>query len=250
MKMILGALLLSLGVLTLAGALDTPKMAKLETELSAVMQTNDAHALTVLDAQMTPSLTASADPLTWVKAGIVSHNLSRAVGSEAHKGNASKAVERLKAQAHGSDAELSVVALSYLGSATTLQATEDSNPVSKIFFVNQGWGILGESVSKYGEGSFLPRMIRVRVGSSLPDFFGKNADVLSDLAALQVWDKTHPGRMTDGVRAQMALIEGNTFKKQKDLTKAVASWTRAVALDPQKTGAGKAAAEALDRYGN
>ena len=250
MKKMIGAMLLTLGFLASASALDSKKLAGLESGLAGLMQTNDAASLQALDAQMTPGLTAAAEPLAWVKAGIVSHNLSRAVGSEAHRGNAARAVERLKTAAHGNDAELAVVALCYLGSATTLQATEDSNPVAKILFVNQGWGFLDEAIDKYSEASFLPRMMQVRVGSSLPDFFGKDGTVLKDLAALEVWDKAHPGRMGDGVRAQMALIQGNTYKKQKDLTKAVEAWTRAVALDPQKTGAGKPAAEALDRYGN
>jgi hypothetical protein len=250
MKRTLGALLLTFGFLTSVGALDEKRMAGLEAELAVLMQTDDPTALQALDAQMTSQLGPAIAPLAWVKAGIVSHNLSRTVGNEAHRGNAARAVDRLKTAARGSDSELAAVALPYLGSATSLQATEDSNPVSKLLFVNQGWSILGEAVDKYGEGSFLPRMIRVRVGSSLPDFFGKNDEVLKDLTALDAWDKVHPGRMPDAVKAQMALIRGNTYKKQKDLNRAVEAWTRAAALDPQKIGAGKEASAALDRYGN
>jgi len=122
--------------------------------------------------------------------------------------------------------------------------------VGKMMAVKDGWTLLGEAVDKYGEATFLPRMLRVWVASSLPDFFGKDGDLLKDVAALDVWDKANPGRMTDGVRAQMALLQGNAFKKQKDLTKATAAWKRSLALDPAKKGPGKAAAEALDRYGD
>jgi len=250
MKHILGAVILTFGTAISGFALDTQKIAGLESSLGPLMQTNDPTALMALDAQLTPQLTATADALTWVKAGIVSHNLSRAVGSETNHGNATRAVDRLKAAAHGPDAELAVVALSYLGSATSLQAKEDSNPVSKIFLVNSAWGILGDAVDKGGEASFLPRMIRVRVGVLLPDFFGKDGDVLKDVAALDAWDKAHPGRIPNLVKAQMALALGDTLKKQKKLPDAIAAWTRAVALDPSKTGPGKVAAEALDRYAN
>jgi len=250
MKRSLGALLLTFGLLTSVSALDTKRMASLEADLGPLMQTLDPAALAALDAELTPQLTANAAPITWIKAGIVSHNLSRATGTETHKGNATRAVERLKTTARGSDPELAAVALTFLGSATTLQAREDSNPVSKILNVNSGWGLLGEAVDKYGEASFLPRMVRVQVGASLPDFFGKDGDVIKDIAALDAWDKTHAGRMPDSVKAQLALAQGNTFKKQKKMDMAVAAWTKAVTLDPQKTGAGKAAAEALDRYGN
>lgn len=247
MKSMVVALMLTWGAAT-GFALDVPKVADLEVALAPWMQTSDPEALKALDAGLTPQLTASADALTWVKAGIVSHNLSRETGSETNPGNATRAVDRLKAAARGPDPELAVIALPYLGSAISLQAKEDSNPVSKIFLVNSAWGTLGEAVDKGGEVSFLPRMIRARVGSSLPDFFGKNHEVLQDVAALDVWDRTHPGRMPDSVRAQLALIRGDTLKKEKRLLEAIAAWTRALALDPQKTGPGKPAAEALDRY--
>jgi len=241
---------LAFGMLTSVGALDAQRMAGLEVDLAPLMENTNAAALAALDAELTPQLTSTAGPLTWVKAGIVSHNLSRAVGSEAHRGNATRAVERLKTVAHGNDPELAAVALTYLGSATSLQATEDSNPIAKIFAVNGGWGILGDAVDKYGDASFLPRMVRVRVGSSLPDFFGKNDDVIKDITALDAWNQAHAGRMPDSVKAQLALAQGNTYKKQKKMDKAVAAWNRVLTLDPQKTGPGKDAAAALERYEN
>jgi tetratricopeptide (TPR) repeat protein len=247
MKRILGLFVLALGSLSPAAA-DEARVASLEAEWGPLMSTLSPPALTALDAELTPQLGASSPAALWVKAGIVSHNLSRAVGNETNRGNAARAVERLKAAAHGPDADLAAVALPFLGSATTLMATEDANPVAKIFAVNNGWGLLSEAVDKYGDVSFLPRLVRARVASSLPDFFGKGAEVLKDLNALAAWDKAHPGRMTDGVRADLALWEGNAYKKQKDLPRAVAAWNRALVLDPQKVGSGKAAAEALDRY--
>lgn len=250
MKQFLGAMLLTLGAATAGYSLDPQKVIGLEASLSDLMQTSDPAVLTSLDAQLTPQLTAAADPLTWVKAGIVSHNLSRAVGSETNRGNASRAVDRLKSAAHGPDAELAVVALPFLGSATSLQAKEDSNPISKMFLVNSAWGLLTEAVDRDGEVSFLPRMIRASVGSSLPDFFGKDGDVLKDLDALEAWDRAHPRRIPSLVKAKLALIQGDTLKKQKQLPQAIEAWNRAVALDPQKAGPGKAAAEALTRYTN
>jgi len=246
MKRLFGALFLTLGILGTTYGLDIQKLAALEVNLAPVMNTTDPAALQALEAQFA----SPTDPLTRVKAGIARHNLSRIIGNETHRGNAQAAVDDLKGPAHGPDAELAAIALAYLGSATTLKAREDSNPVGKIMAVNDGWAILGEAVDKYGEATFLPRMIRVWVAGALPDFFGKDGDLLKDVAALDVWDKAHPGRMTDAVRAQMALAQGNTFKKQKDLTKAMVAWKRAVALDPEKKGPGKAAAEALDRYGD
>ncbi len=246
MKRTVGALLLTLGVLGATYGLDTQKLVTLETTLAPVMENTDQASLRALDAQLA-SLT---DPLSQVKAGIVRHNLSRAIGDETHRGNAQAAIDHLKGPARGADAELAALSLPYLGSATTLKAREDGNPVGKMLAVKDGWAVLGEAVDKYGEATFVPRMIRVWVAASLPDFFGKDGDLLKDAAALEVWDKAHPGRMGDGVKAQMALLQGNAFKKQKDLAKATEAWKRALALDPAKKGPGKAAAEALDRYGD
>lgn len=247
MKRLLGALLLTFGALTTAGALDDRRMATLETDLGSLMQNLDPSSLQALDRELTPQLKA-APPALWVKAGIVSHNLSRVLTSRGVTGNAGRAVERLTAAARGTDPELAVVALSFLGSAKALQGGEDWNPAGKILSVNQGWDLLDETVNKYGEASFLPRLLRASVAASLPDFFNKAAIGLDDLKAIDGWSTAHRGRMSAPVQAQVALMEGNALKKTKQIGPAITAWKRAVALDPEKKGAGKAAAAALELY--
>jgi len=247
MKRLLGALLLTFGVLTTVSALDDRRMADLETDLGPLMQNLDLTSLQALDAELTPGL-KTAPPTVLVKAGIVSHNLSRVLTSRGVPGNAGRAVERLTAAAHGTDPELAVVALSFLGSSKALQGGEDWNPAGKIMSVNQGWDLLDEAVNKYGEASFLPRLLRASVAASLPDFFNKAAIGLDDLKTIERWSAAHPGRMSTAIEAQVALMEGNALKKAKQLDAAIMAWKKAVALDPEKKGSGKAAAAALELY--
>jgi hypothetical protein len=247
MKRLLGALVLTFGALATANALDDKRMAALETDLGGLMQNLDPASLQALDKELTPQL-KSAAPEVWVRAGIVSHNLSRVLSARGVTGNAGRAVERLSAAAGGTDTELAVVALSFLGSAKALQGKEDWNPAGKILSVNDGWALLDKAVGQYGEASFLPRLLRASVAASLPDFFNKAAVGLEDLKALDTWNSAHPGRMSASVQAQVALLEGDALKKAKQLYPAIAAWKHAVALDPDKKGAGKAAAADLELY--
>ena len=242
-QFVLGTLaFLSLG--SNLGALDSEKMAALEKEWAPIMKNNDGAALQVLESSLGSSV-ATADAKTHVKAGIVAHNLARALPG---KGWPSKAVERLKGPSKGSEAELALVATVYLGSSTSLVANDDANPVMKILQVNQGWDLLTQAVEKGGEASFLPRFLRASVGQALPEFFGKYPTVVADTRALEAWAQAHPGRLGDDLLAQIALIQANTLKKTKDLKGAIAAWKKTVALDPSRKGPGKAAQAALDLY--
>lgn len=238
----LGALALILS--TGAWSLDTDKMALIEKEGGELMQTNDAPALQRLEATL-GSTGTGADAKTQFRAGVVAHNLARALPG---KGWALKAVDRFQGPLKGTDPELVVVALAYLGSAKALAANDDANPAMKITLVNQGWDLLSEAVTKGGESSFLPRFLRASVGQSLPEFFGKAPTVVADTRALNSWGNSHPGRLDQGMQAQIALMEANALKKTKNLDGAIDAWKRTLALDPQKAGPGKAAAAALELY--
>jgi len=242
-KILLGALgLLTLG--SAAFALDTDKLATLEKDWGPTMGTEEASGLQALESGFGSGL-ATADAKTKVKAGIVAHNLSRAFPG---KGWPAKAVDRLKGPSKEAEPEVALIATTYLGSATALLANDDLNPAMKIVLVNQGWDLLTEAVNKGGDASFVPRFVRASVGQALPEFFGKYAAVVADTRALEAWATGHPGRLGPDMLAQIALLQGNTLKKLKDLDGAIVAWKRTIVLDPSLKGPGKAARAALDLY--
>jgi hypothetical protein len=237
------------GILGGLGALDLPRTLGWEDAMGPYMAETAKEPLLKWEAALSADLSRAPDDGTRVKLAIVEHNLSRVMTAEGHRGYAGKAADLLQAVVDGkAPDELKAVAHPYLGSARALQGNEDLNPVSKILFVNQGMDRLNEAVSRYGEASYLPLFLRANVASSLPDFFGKADVAARDLAALDAWSLREPARIPPEVQATVQNLFGDSLKKKKQVPGALAAWKKAVALDPQKKGAGKAAAASLDIY--
>ncbi len=208
--------------------------------LAPIMLNNNVESLTkVVTETSETSITAQAI------VGIAEHNLSRLAPL---KGWAKKAATTLKTLTDsGIPEELKAILLPYYGSSLSMEARDDFNPISKLFTINEAFGVLDKAVQRYGSFSYYPWLIRAQVDWKVPDFFFKKGQAKSDLQVLLDWHQQHPP-LPQSALAQVHLTWGEVQKNEGQLHLALAAWKLAVQEDPQSLGPGKRAGELLARY--
>lgn len=234
-------------------ALDLVKIATLETAMAPYLGQNDAKGLSQSQEKLSAALKQKPKDIeSNLAMGIVEHNLSLALQKKKVTGHPAKAVEALETVIAGSSAsnEERTLALSYLGSAWTLWGNEEENPVLKINYVKKGLGILEQAVKLSGGDYYLAPYIRATVSLSLPDFFETLEQAGQDLKLIELALTKRQDYLPAGLSANYYFMLGTYYRKARQLDKAMAAWKKSLAADPKKLGAGKAAAEALDTYGD
>lgn len=193
---------------------------------------------------------APADLSLQLSLGIVYMNMSLEFFPKGVTGYAQKSADILEAVLKNPalPADLRPLALAYAGSAKALIGNEDVNPANKIGKVNEGFKYLDEAVGKYKNDSFYPCFIRANVASSLPDFFKKEEGLKKDLDFLiQETAKDPAFTVKENLSAAYAMM-GDWNKRKKKMNEALAAWKKAVELDPELKGGGKAAKKMLAVY--
>jgi hypothetical protein len=178
--------------------------------------------------------------------GIVCHNMAFYGAKKGNRGFAAKCFELFRTDL--SDAafpdSLKPVVVSYEGSARALMGDEDANPVNKVKFTNEGIAILSGAVDRYGKGSFIPRFMRANVCFSVPDFFDKQKIAKADYQYLEDCYVSGPARPDNGIMAFVFLNQGNFYKKNRDMKKAMEYWKKSISIAPS-SGPAKAAAKLI-----
>lgn len=188
--------------------------------------------------------------LAATRLGIYYHNVAANGLKKGYRGYSKKAYEILNKITRDPNfiEELKPIALPYLGSSRAIMGDENTNPVNKIKYVQEGAAILDEAVSKYNNISYFPLFMRGNVFVALPEFFKKDGVAFQDYRELDQWNKRDPSRIPEGVMALVYYNLGNCFKKQKKLAMAMEYWKLAYQMDPDGS-TGKNAKKMLEIFG-
>ncbi|MFQ5901439.1 MAG: hypothetical protein ACE5IH_07780 [Thermodesulfobacteriota bacterium] len=168
--------------------------------------------------------------------GIAYHNL----GILEVKGAPTKGVEYLEKAYQLSPDDYEILA--YLGSAKTMVARDSWNVITKVSQVNKGANMMDKAVRKAPE-NIAVRMVRANNSLALPKFFNRRHLARRDFLAIERLIGKDASSIDSDTKAEVFYQLGMIYKDEKDNSKAIIYFKKAVTAGPDSKWAMRAREE-------